>query len=72
MGRSPESVSSGWDVLVEALEGQVCPLHLLFFHRLCGATIVLLRLRKLALEGKHTHNNHQEGSFQYIFEMDLR
>lgn len=61
--RNPASVSSRWDILVETLQGQIRPLHLLFFHRLCGATIVLLRLWKLTLKGKDTHGNHQEISF---------
>lgn len=60
--RNPASVSSRWDILVETLQGQIRPLHLLFFHRLCGATIVLLRLWKLTLKGKD-HGNHQEISF---------
>lgn len=49
-------ISCGWNVFMEILESQICPLHFLLFHRLSGATIVLLWFRELILRTKHRYN----------------
>lgn len=41
------------EVLLQVLSGQVHPLPLLFFNRLCGATVVLVRFRKLIQWYRH-------------------
>lgn len=39
-------------VFMQALQRQICPLHLLLFHRLCWSSVVLLSLGQFTLIGK--------------------
>lgn len=41
-----------WCVFMQALQRQICPLHLLLFHRLCWSSVVLLSLGQFTLIGK--------------------